>query len=391
MFKERVMKNSFLTGLLTIVLVFLMGCMLVIFQYIISDVFGDEVDSKNSVEVAKVENKNDIEYEKKVEIATREKIDTPQIIEQTLPELESTTSTSVPNITYTSSNTDKKHMYMQLDEYSKIIYDGLDNNIDNLKTGTYVIEYGDSFKKVLSNENGQEILGKEYQSAIEAFIYDNPNIFYLDPTKMFLNIQTITRGFSKTYNVYIGNGEEENYLSNNFQNSEQVEQCIKQIEQVSNNVISGLSGNDYNKIKQIHDYLVDNLSYDTTISKNYIYDIYGALVNKECVCEGYAKAFKYLADKAGLNSVIVVGDAYNSRGETENHSWNYIEINGIWYAIDCTWDDPVIVGGGFLTNTYKYKYFLKGSSSMSSDHFPKGNFSEKGMQFTYPQISQADY
>ena len=40
-------------------------------------------------------------------------------------------------------------------------------------------------------KNGQEILGQYYQSAIESYTYDNPDTFYLSPSKMFLNMETM--------------------------------------------------------------------------------------------------------------------------------------------------------------------------------------------------------
>ena len=89
----------------------------------------------------------------------------------------------------------------------------------------------------------------------------------------------------------------------------------------------------------VHDYLIDNIDYDTTLAKKNIYDIYGALVQKSCVCEGYAKAFKYLIDQMEIPCVMVIGQATNTNGQTENHAWNYVQIENNWYAIDCTWDD----------------------------------------------------
>ena len=59
-----------------------------------------------------------------------------------------------------------------------------------MKEGTYKINLGTSFSNILSKQNGQEELGKYYQSAIEAYTYDNPDVFYLSPNKMYLNIET---------------------------------------------------------------------------------------------------------------------------------------------------------------------------------------------------------
>lgn len=60
------------------------------------------------------------------------------------------------------------------------------------------------------------------------------------------------------------------------------------------------------------------------------------------------------------------GTATNSQGETENHAWNYVQLNGIWYAVDCTWDDPIIIGNGKINESIKYQYFLKGSKEFNT-------------------------
>ena len=87
----------------------------------------------------------------------------------------------------------------------KIIYEKLYENKEKLKIGTYKIEFGNTFYNILSQENGSDKLQEEYQTAIEAFTYDNPDVFYIDVTKMYINIETIQKVFSTKYNVYINN------------------------------------------------------------------------------------------------------------------------------------------------------------------------------------------
>ena len=247
------------------------------------------------------------------------------------------------------------------------------------------------FSSILDKSNGKEELGKCYQSAIEAYTYDNPQIFYLSPNKMYLNIETTTRNGKNTYNVFINNGKEANYFIDEFSSKEQVEQAISSIEQVKNKLVQKRSSNIYDDIKMVHDYLVENIVYDTRISKDNIYNIYGALVNGESVCEGYARAFKYILDEMQIPCTLVIGKATNSEGKTENHAWNYVQLDGKWYAVDSTWDDPVIVGGGFLSKSSKYKYFLKGSNEFLKDHKPNGQFTDGGRIFSYPELSQEGF
>ena len=144
-------------------------------------------------------------------------------------------------------------------------------------------------------------------------------------------------------------------------------------------------------MKVVHDYLVDNISYDSSISKSNIYNIYGALINKECVCEGYARAYKYILDELNIPCILVIGTATNGEGNTENHAWNYVKLNNSWYAVDTTWDDPIIIGGGILNKKSKYRYFLKGKETMDQDHITSGQFTENGKEFAYPNLSETDF
>ena len=290
---------------------------------------------------------------------------------------------------YSSTNTNK-YFYNQLNNYSKIMYNAFESNKEKMKTGTYQIELGGKLSDVLSKANGQEILGDYYQSAIEAYMYDNPDVFYLNPSNMYLNVETTTRGNSKTYNVYINNGEKESYLISEFSSKSQVDLALAKLESRKEYILNQCTRNVYQDIKKIHDYLVDNIEYDKTYSGENVYNIYGALIDNRCVCEGYAKAFKYLLDGLGIESTLVIGKATNSTGESENHAWNYVKINGNYYAVDTTWDDPIVIGGS-ATPEMRYKYFLKGEIDMNTDHFPSGKFTEEGMEFQYPPLSYYAY
>lgn len=292
----------------------------------------------------------------------------------------------------TKNEYQNKYLYSQLGENGKIIYEKLYENKENLKTGTYTIQFGNAFYDILSQENGSDKLQEEYQTAIEAFTYDNPDVFYIDVTKMYINIETIQKIFSTKYNVYINSAKDPTYLLDGFTSKEQIDQCESQVIAVKNQILNQIAGkNDIEKMRYIHDYLVDTIEYDQTFVEKNIYNIYGALVSKTCVCEGYAKASQYLLNEAGLENVIITGTATNSDGKTENHAWNYVNIDEKWYAIDTTWDDPIIVGGGKLTNTIRYRYFLKGSSTMNKNHFISTKFTSGGQDFEFPKLSITDY
>ena len=122
-------------------------------------------------------------------------------------------------------------------------------------------------------------------------------------------------------------------------------------------------------------------------------NIYGALVEKNVVCEGYAKAFKYILDELEIPCVIICGEAVDEDGNSQKHAWNEVYLGGKWYAIDVTWDDPIIIGGGKLTNELRYKYFLKGSTVINKNHFQNGKMSDNinEIEFQYPELNIENY
>ena len=65
--------------------------------------------------------------------------------------------------------------------------------------------------------------------------------------------------------------------------------------------------------------------------------------------------------------------------------------DGKWYALDATWDDPIIIGNGRIGNDVKYKYFLKGSDTFFKNHTENGDVSRTGQTFVYKEISKTDY
>ena len=250
----------------------------------------------------------------------------------------------IENYTTPKATTNQyKYYYNQLDSNGKTIYDIIESNAENLKTGTYEIKLPNSISNLIEKDNTGSKLNLEFQSAWDAILMDNPEWFYLDVSKISLKIETMTRGNDKKYSlIIIPDGE--NYLESTYKNKDDVNMAIQQVSNKKNQIISSLTGSQYNQIKQVHDWFVDNLEYGTDNGRS-AYNIYGALTMKQVVCEGYAEGFKCIMDQIGIPCILVCGQATNSEGNTENHEWNYVQLDGKWYGIDVTWDDPIISGG----------------------------------------------
>lgn len=292
----------------------------------------------------------------------------------------------------TNENFDEKgYYYAQIDSNARKIYDALESNIENLKSGNYTIEMGNTFNDLLNKEGGTESLNSSYQQALDAFVLDKPEVFYIDISKMLLMIYSRKTILRTTYTVSIKSEDNATYFSDEFKSKEEIETASNQLKSIKSNLCSQLTGDTYNKVKQVHDCLINNLEYEQTISKDNIRNIYGALVIHEVVCEGYAKSFKYILDDLKIPNIIVVGTATNSNNKTESHAWNYVYINEKWYAVDVTWDDPILIGGGKLPEKEKQKYFLKGSDTFNMNHIPNGKVSDNGIAFSYPELSKENY
>ena len=300
--------------------------------------------------------------------------------------------TSEGNETQEKESIVSSYYYNQLNDTAKEIYDGLKENKSNLISGNYIIDYDTKFNTILNSDGGAEKLSEDFQSAWDAFLYDNIDLFYIYPTKITLTSEYYDIGGIRTYKISIGPGENDNYFLDTFKSKEEVENAINYLENIKGQMTEQIATDDiYTKIAKVHNWLIYFINYEDNETSKDQHTIYGALKNGEAVCEGYAKAFKYLIDGVGVPCVLVSGTGNNSQGETESHAWNYIQINEAWYAVDVTWDDPVIVGGGEQTSEMRYRYFLKGSEEFLSDHTEDGMISENGMNFTFPTLSTENY
>lgn len=120
--------------------------------------------------------------------------------------------------------------------------------------------------------------------------------------------------------------------------------------------------NEFEKAEVMHDYLVLNTKYDYA---NYVnntipyddYTAYGVLVNHIGVCGGYASAYAVLMNLLGIETDVAMND---------DHAWNLVKLNGNWYHIDTTWDDPIPDRPGITA----YDFFVLSDSKIKnfSDH-----------------------
>jgi hypothetical protein len=113
---------------------------------------------------------------------------------------------------------------------------------------------------------------------------------------------------------------------------------------------------DLQKEKAIHDYLVLHLAYD--VSQTH-YSPYDALTLGVTVCQGYTMLAYQMLKDVGIPVHIVSGVA-----DGASHTWNLVEIQGNWYNLDVTWDDPVPNQPGKV----QYGYFNLTDAQLARTH-----------------------
>ena len=129
---------------------------------------------------------------------------------------------------------------------------------------------------------------------------------------------------------------------------------------------------DIEKVKAIHDWIIANIAYDTEKEKkmNNGEEVSGTdsetLINGKGVCTEFALLFDRFMKLLNIESIYIIGTAANF-GEkfsvATNHAWNMVKIDGNWYHVDVTWDNP---SKNVVTGNINYDYFLISDKQMSA-------------------------
>lgn len=102
---------------------------------------------------------------------------------------------------------------------------------------------------------------------------------------------------------------------------------------IATNINNNMS--DYDKIITFHDYIINKYSYDE--NKGYkSYSAYTLITKGTAICGGYSDLMAIYLNKLGLKNYKISSDT---------HIWNFVNLDGVWYHIDATWDDPVASDG----------------------------------------------
>ena len=124
---------------------------------------------------------------------------------------------------------------------------------------------------------------------------------------------------------------------------------------------------DLEKVFYVHEWLVQNIAYDREHLSDDVQDdhnLRGALLEGTAVCDGYAKTYALTLRKLGITGVLVTS-------KDIGHAWNMVELDGNWYQVDCTWDDPV--DGSDQLGYCMHKHLMCTTEEMNTNHNDDGD------------------
>lgn len=192
----------------------------------------------------------------------------------------------------------------------------------------------------------------EMEAVFEAVINRHPEIYFVDPlfNMHYGQADLVVTKIDVTYRDYDRDALEA-----------EVQKSLSFVEE---------EWSDLEKVIAIHDFLCTDVVYpyqdlqDNTLSAN-VHNLWGAVMDKSAVCDGYARAFMFYMQRVGVPCQIVTSD---------HHAWNQVQVDGHWYMVDTTYDDPSWDRYGNVKHTYlmvsaeKMKQIDQANTSLTTKH-----------------------
>lgn len=201
----------------------------------------------------------------------------------------------------------------------------------------------------ISIDSKYQLTKKRFNELMKTYVFPRiqlecPELFYVNPE----------------YQYTVSDGYVHSLIPDYSMTEEEIAEANELITEEANKItdMTDESMTDIQKALIVHDYIVSNYEYDLrayTDTDNAVKTLDQMIVQKRGVCQGYAYMFKYIMNSMGIECVTVPSNACN-------HMWNKIKLDGEWYNVDVTSDDPILN----QSTNISHNYFLLNDSQIKS-------------------------
>lgn len=217
---------------------------------------------------------------------------------------------SVSRIAAFAQGTSKTQSFTGVDQ---VIYNGLCNNMRTIDISSY------------------NLTQDQLKSHIQLVVNTCPELFYVSGNYSFSYSSSSSRTVA-------------NYMPNYSMSGTELTEAKQFYQTQMNRILSHInpSWSDLEKVLYAHDYLAQNFEYDTSYT---VRDAYNFFYYGKGVCQAYTLVFSGIMRALGIEVSV-------ASSESMNHIWNVVRVNGKWYHVDATWDDPLPDKYGLAYHNY---------------------------------------
>ncbi|MDO5335834.1 MAG: transglutaminase domain-containing protein [Eubacteriales bacterium] len=255
------------------------------------------------------------------------------------------------------AQTDEGHMeyyFQQLSEEEKRAYREILMGVRAYKAEIYL--------SVTDNE--------QIDRAYHALLRDHPEVFWIHGRQLVYKTIYDKYTLFEPESIYSAEEIQEGLLA--------VENAWQQV-----NSLIGEDFTDYQKVKTVYTWIIQNTDYVTTEADQNIEGVFG---DGQAVCAGYTGAAQYLLERMSIPCIYVCGDSTTLTAGDNGHAWNLIMLDGSWYYMDVTnGDQPGFFNASDSeSNTVLYDYLCP---------FPQeyARVSQPDDEFTVPECTEIAY
>lgn len=216
----------------------------------------------------------------------------------------------------------QEYYFHQADEQEKRIYRQIQSGIEEFETD------------ILLTTADDDLIDRAYQKVL----MDHPEYFWAQNAGNTRKILYTTYArLQPGYNI----------------SASEARSQTEQIEKLADEILAEVDQkeNTYLTARLIYEHIITDTEY---VQNENDQNIAGVFLQNEAVCAGYARAFQYLCEKAGIECIYVTGDA---RDTVEGHAWNMIKLDGEYYYVDVTYGDMPEFSSSLEENQVLYDYF----------------------------------